>query len=97
MNEQEFNTKLANILQRIEHLPPEERQRVQKLAEETRQRHQRMRQTVGQLQESLDYLRLSVKYLVFDLESTRRENRHLRELLKTHGRGDDAGDEDETG
>jgi len=72
MNEQEFNAKLANILQRIEHLPPQERQRVQKLAEETRQRHQRMRQTVGQLQESLDYLRLSVKYLVFDLEATRR-------------------------
>jgi hypothetical protein len=41
-----------------------------------------MRKTVAQLQESLDYLRLSVKYLVFDLEATRRENSYLRKLLQ---------------
>jgi hypothetical protein len=40
-----------------------------------------MRKTIGDLQESLDYLRLSIKYLVFDLEATRRENQYLRKLL----------------
>ena len=40
-----------------------------------------MQKTVGELQDSLDYLRLSVKYLVFDLEATRRENQYLRKLL----------------
>jgi len=44
--------------------------------------HERLRQTVSSLQESLDYLRLSIKYLVFDLEATRRENGYLRKMLK---------------
>ena len=39
------------------------------------------------LQESLDYLRLSVKYLVFDLEATRRENAYLRRLVEQGNRG----------
>ena len=42
-------------------------------------RHERLKQTVSGLQESLDYLRLSIKYLVFDLEATRRENGYLRD------------------
>ena len=50
--------------------------------DETRQRHERMKKTVGGLQESLDYLRLSIKYLVFDLEATRRENGYLRKMLE---------------
>jgi hypothetical protein len=40
-----------------------------------------MKKTISDLQDSLDYLRLSVKYLVFDLEATRRENQYLRKLL----------------
>lgn len=32
-------------------------------------------------QEILDQLRLDIKYLVFDLEATRRERDHYRELL----------------
>lgn len=35
------------------------------------------------LQESLDYLRICIKYMVFDLEATRRENEHLRKLLES--------------
>ena len=47
-----------------------------------------MRKTITELQDSLDYLRLSVKYLVFDLEATRRENQYLRKLLdRQQGRG----------
>ena len=45
----------------------------------------RMKKTICELQDSLDYLRLSVKYLVFDLEATRRENKYLRGLLDEHG------------
>ena len=37
---------------------------------------------VTELQDSLDFLRLSVKYLMFDLEATRRENGYLRRLLE---------------
>ena len=59
-----------------------ERKKLEQLADETRQRHERLRATVSSLQESLDYLRLSIKYLVFDLEATRRENGYLRKMLE---------------
>ena len=34
------------------------------------------------LQESIDFLRLSIKYILFDLEATRRENQYLRKMLE---------------
>lgn len=37
------------------------------------------------IQESLDYLRICIKYMVFDLEATRRENEHLRNLIAEGG------------
>jgi chromosome segregation ATPase len=82
MNEQDFQTKLAELMGEISTLPPGERQKLEKLADETRARRERLRQTVSSLQESLDYLRLSIKYLVFDLEATRRENSYLRKMLE---------------
>ena len=82
MNEQDFQTKLGELMGEISTLPPAERQKLEQLATETRVRHERLRQTVGSLQESLDYLRLSIKYLVFDLEATRRENGYLRKMLE---------------
>ena len=82
MNEHELHGKLAELMEEISTLPQTERQKLQKLAEETRVRHERLQQTVSGLQESLDYLRLSIKYLVFDLEATRRENGYLRKMLE---------------
>lgn len=81
MKDQRFDTRLSELLEQIDDLPAAERDRLRKLAEETKERRERMGKTVSQLQESLDYLRLSVKYLVFDLEATRRENQYLRNLL----------------
>jgi chromosome segregation ATPase len=88
MNEQDFQSKLAELMGEISTLPPSERQKLEKIANETRQRHERLRQTVSSLQESLDYLRLSIKYLVFDLEATRRENGYLRKILEETTGGD---------
>lgn len=34
------------------------------------------------INDSLDFLRLNVIYLLFDLEATRRENKYLRNLLR---------------
>ena len=82
MKEEEFQAKLAELMGEISTLPPAEREKLEQLADETRQRHERLRATVSGLQESLDYLRLSIKYLVFDLEATRRENNYLRKMLE---------------
>jgi hypothetical protein len=89
MTEHEFQSKLGELMGEISHLPPSERQKLATLAEETRERHERLRKTVSSLQESLDYLRLSIKYLVFDLEATRRENGVLRKMLEETAGGND--------
>jgi hypothetical protein len=34
------------------------------------------------IEEVLEILRLQVKYVIFDLEATRRENRYLRQMLE---------------
>lgn len=82
MNEQEFQTRLSDLVEQISTLPADQRERLSKLADEAKARHSTMQKTVSELQDSLDYLRLSIKYLLFDLEATRRENGYLRKLLE---------------
>jgi len=94
MNEQEFQQKLAELMGEIATLPKAQRDRLTDLAHKTRQRQEKLRATVGELQESMDHLRLSIKYLVFDLEATRRENNYLRKMLEEQSAGDE-GDRDD--
>jgi len=82
MDDRNFQQKLTELVNEIDHLPSEERERLRNLAEETRKRQSRMKEMISNLTENLDYLRLSVKYLVFDLEATRRENKYLRDMLE---------------
>ena len=86
MDEQTFQTKFNELMDKIKSLPAGQRDRLEELAEETKSRRDRIQQSVAELQESLDYLRLSVKYLVFDLEATRRENAYLRKLVEESNR-----------
>lgn len=87
MKENEFQTRLTKLLEQINTLPESDRPKLEALAAETQTRHQRMKKTISDLQESLDHLRLSVKYLVFDLEATRRENKYLRNMIETQNPG----------
>ncbi|QNN24188.1 transcriptional regulator [Planctomycetales bacterium ZRK34] len=98
MDEKQFQVKLAELMSEISTLPAGERAKLEELAAATQNRHQKLRKTVTDLQESLDYLRLSIKYLMFDLEATRRENNYLRKMLEEESRNseDDLG-EDEGG
>ena len=89
MDEQVFQKKLAELMSEISTLPESEQQKLQSMAAETQERHQKLRKTVGDLHESLDYLRLTLKYLMFDLEATRRENGYLRKMLEQQTYGDD--------
>lgn len=88
MNEQEFQTKLTELMGEISAMPAGEREKFTKLADQTRQQHEQINKTVSSLQESLDYLRLSIKYLVFDLEATKRENGYLRKMLEQASQND---------
>ena len=89
MDEKVFQAKLAELMSEIAALPKAEREKLEQLAAATQQRHTKLRKTVSDLQESLDYLRLSIKYLVFDLEATRRENAYLRKMIEEDRAGGD--------
>jgi predicted nucleic acid-binding Zn-ribbon protein len=90
MDEATFQNKLAELMGEISSLPKQEREKLTELAQQTQHRHEKLRKTVADLHESLDYLRLSIKYLVFDLEATRRENACLRKMLE-QSQADDEG------
>ena len=85
MDEMTFQEKMNQILDRIRDLPGAERVTTE-TTDTTTARRAQVQQSVGELQEGLDYLRLSVKYLVFDLEATRRENAYLRRMLEASAR-----------
>lgn len=82
MDEITFQKKLGELVQEIGTLPESQRKKLELLAEQTKQRHAELKKSVSSLQDSLDYLRLSIKYLLFDLEATRRENSYLRKMLE---------------
>ena len=82
MDEASFQKKLAELVKEIESLPESERDRLRQLATETKNRHEQLKKSMSSLQDSIDYLRLSIKYLLFDLEATRRENSYLRKMLE---------------
>ena len=81
MKESEFNQKLFDILKETESFPKPEQEKIINLTRKSREGHEQLQQKLNNLQQSLDYLRLGVKYLIFDLEATRRENTDLRKRL----------------
>ncbi len=81
MNESNFEDKLEEILHSTGSVPAPQQEKIINLARKSKEHHDQLQQKLGNLQSSLDYLRLSVKYLIFDLEATRRENVELRKRL----------------
>ena len=82
MDDNTFQKKLADLVKEIGSLPAHQREKLNMLAAETKARHEQLKKTMTNLQDSFDYLRLSIKYLLFDLEATRRENNMLRKMLE---------------
>jgi septal ring factor EnvC (AmiA/AmiB activator) len=82
MDENIFQRKITELVQEIGNIPRDERAKIEVLAAQTKERHEKLKKTVSSLQDSIDYLRLSIKYLLFDLEATRRENSYLRKMLE---------------
>ena len=88
MGSENFQQKLNDLVKEIDHLPAADQDRLRNLAEDAQLRQTRMKSMIDNLTENLDYLRLSVKYLVFDLEATRRENKFLRDLIESQQKDD---------
>ena len=82
MDEISFQDKMNQILERIRELPSTSTEAATDAADSAEARRARVQSSINELQDALDYLRLSVKYLVFDLEATRRENAYLRRMIE---------------
>ena len=74
--------KLNELVREVGGLSDPQSKRLAMLAREARENHRQLKKSVDSLQESLDYLRICIKYQLFDLEATRRENRYLRRMLE---------------
>ena len=85
MDEAVFEKKLNELVNEIGSMPSPQREKLTMLAKQTTQYHRELLKSVDKLQGSLDYLRVSIKYLLFDLEATRRENAYLRKLVEDSG------------
>ena len=82
MDEAAFESKLNELVNEIGSIPTPQQKKLVILVKKTRSYHKKVKKSVSNLQELLDYLRVSIKYLLFDLEATRRENSYLRKLLE---------------
>ena len=82
MEESIFEGQLEALVNEIGEIPGPNKEKLMKIVKNTSKCHGELKKNIACLQESLDFLRVSVKYLVFDLEATRRENTSLKKLLK---------------
>lgn len=81
----ELPTDIAELTALIGVLPPETRNRIEPVLARVIDSTKRRRRILALVQDALSQLRLDMKYLVFDLEATRRERDDYRQRLKQHG------------
>ncbi len=82
MNEALFEQKLHELVSEIGSMPNTQQKKLLLLAKKTQETQKQIKKSVHNLQEALDYLRVSIKYIMFDLEATRRENAYLKKMLE---------------
>jgi len=81
MDEINLEGKLNELVKEFGGMTEPQYKKLTALAQKAQDGHNRLQKNIGSLQESLDYLRICIKYQLFDLEATRRENKYLRKLL----------------
>ena len=82
MDEELFERQLSELLVEIQKYPAVGREKATVATTGVEHKQEKLKGNITHLQNSLDHLRLAIKYLTFDLEATKRENRMLRRLLE---------------
>ena len=82
MDETRLEDKLNELVKEFGGMMEPQHRKLAILAKKAQENHKRLQKSVNSLQESLDYLRVCIKYQLFDLEATRRENKYLRDMLE---------------
>ena len=86
---EELPKDVADLAAAVSSLPAEHRSRLEPLMFRVVDSTKRRRRILNLVQEALSQLRLDMKYLVFDLEATRRERDALRHRSDDeHSRGE---------
>ncbi len=88
MDEVKLEDKLNELLKEFGGASDPHCVKLSMLAKEAGENQKQLEKSVNRLQESLDYLRVCIKYQLFDLEATRRENDYLKKLLEENGNGE---------
>lgn len=76
---------LRNLARALSDLPPSHRRELMPHLERVVESTRRRRRILSLVQDALSQLRLDMKYLMFDLEATRRERDEYLEQLDEHG------------
>lgn len=79
---EEINTELKTLISVTETLPPEIQTQLKLTLTQLNNLLSSQKQTLKLVQEALNQLALDVKYLVFDLEATRRERDEYKQQLE---------------
>jgi len=82
MDESNLESKLNELVKEFGDAVDPQHKKLASLAREAQDNRKKLEKSIDSLQESLDYLRVCIKYQLFDLEATRRENAYLRKLLE---------------
>jgi len=80
-NSDELPKEMLELVNAVEALPNDHRCRVEPILDRVVESTKRRRRILHLVQEALGQLRLDMKYLMFDLEATRRERDAYREKL----------------
>ena len=81
MDESALREKVGQLLSEVQRLPERDSSEAVGVEQAQGAHGSAVKREMAAIEDSLDQLRLAVKYLVFDLEATKRENRLLKELL----------------
>ena len=81
MNEDQFETLMAQLMAKLDEGPGSHTDVLKQLAERYAACKE-LRDLVTGMNESLQFVRLVLKYMRFDLEATRRERDQLRTILE---------------
>ena len=82
MDEKKFAYELNDLVKEVGGLNKPQYAKLAMLARQACDNRKKLKQHIDFLQDSLDYLRICIKYQIFDLEATKRENKYLRKMLE---------------
>ena len=80
--QEDLPSDIVELRRALEQLPWESRQHVEPILARVVESTRRRRRILGLVQDALGQLRVDMKYLMFDLEATRRERDEYRRKLE---------------